>query len=167
MRRRFPALAAVLLFSATPLSAQLTGLPSSSPPEVDISRWRLSLTGAALGSPAVLTYEDLMELPTVTHREHLVCPGLFGYFADWEGVPLSALLMKGMAAGNYSKITFIALDGYSSSFTREEVESSLLFLALKVHGRTLPPAEGYPVRLVAGDFTGGKWVRWLKEIRVE
>jgi DMSO/TMAO reductase YedYZ molybdopterin-dependent catalytic subunit len=167
MMRRVPALVSVLVFAAAALSAQVTGLPSAPPPRVDVSQWRLVLTGAGLGSPVVLTYGELLELPTVKKREHLVCPGLFAYFADWEGVPLSALLEKGKAGTEYSKVTFAALDGYSVSFTREEVESNLLFLALKVYGKTLPPAEGFPVRLVAEGFSGGKWVRWLKEIRVE
>jgi DMSO/TMAO reductase YedYZ molybdopterin-dependent catalytic subunit len=167
MMRRVPALVSVLIFAAAALSAQVTGLPSAPPPRVDVSQWRLVLTGAGLGSPAVLTYGELLELPTVKKREHLVCPGLFAYFADWEGVPLSALLEKGKAGTEYSKVTFAALDGYSVSFTREEVESNLLFLALKVYGKPLPPAEGFPVRLVAEGFSGGKWVRWLKEIRVE
>jgi DMSO/TMAO reductase YedYZ molybdopterin-dependent catalytic subunit len=167
MTRRIPALVAVLLFAAAALSAQVTGLPTAVPPKVDVSQWRLALAGAGLGNPAALTYEELLELPTVKKREHLVCPGLFAYFADWEGVPLSAILEKGKARAEYSKVTVTALDGYSVSFTREEVESNLLFLALKVYGKTLPPAEGFPVRLVAEGFSGGKWVRWLKEVRVE
>jgi DMSO/TMAO reductase YedYZ molybdopterin-dependent catalytic subunit len=167
MMRRAPALVAIFVFASAALSAQGKGNPSAVPPQVDVSQWRLALTGAGLGSPAALTYGELLELPTVKKREHLVCPGLFAYFADWEGVPLTSLLEKGKAGGEYSKVTFTALDGYSVSFTREEVESNLLFLALKVYEKTLPPAEGFPVRLVAEGFSGGKWVRWIKEIRVE
>lgn len=167
MTRRVPALVAILVFAAAALSAQVAGIPSATPPQVDMSQWRLALTGTGLDNPVVLTYGELLELPTVKKREHLVCPGLFAYFADWEGVPLTSLLEKAKAGGEYSKVTVTALDGYSVSFTREEVESNLLFLALKVYGKTLPPAEGFPVRLVAEGFSGGKWVRWIKEIRVE
>jgi DMSO/TMAO reductase YedYZ molybdopterin-dependent catalytic subunit len=166
IRRLFRAFA-IFILAAAALSAQAKGSPSAAPPKVDMSTWRLQLVGTGFASPGTLSYEQLLEFPTIEKREYLVCPGLFAYSADWEGVPLSSLLEKGKVESKYSKITFTALDGYSVSFTRDEVESNTLFLALKVYGKTLPPAEGYPVRLVAGGFSGGKWIRWLKEIRVE
>jgi DMSO/TMAO reductase YedYZ molybdopterin-dependent catalytic subunit len=132
-----------------------------------VSAWRLLLTGSGLSNPVELTYEELLAFPTTKGRAQLVCPGLFGYFAEWEGVPLSALLILGKAANGYAKVTFSAVDGYAVSFTREEVEGNRLFLATRVYGKTLPPFEGFPLRLVADGFSGGKWVRWLKEIRVE
>jgi DMSO/TMAO reductase YedYZ molybdopterin-dependent catalytic subunit len=165
--RRACALSVLLLLASPALFPQGKGNPSAPAPKVDISAWRLSLTGAALASPGPLRYEELLALPAVARREYLVCPGLFAHSADYEGVPLAAILERGKASAAYAKVTFIALDGYSVVFTREEVESNNLFLALRFYGKTLPPAEGYPVRLVAGGFSGGKWVRWLSEIRVE
>jgi DMSO/TMAO reductase YedYZ molybdopterin-dependent catalytic subunit len=167
MTRRTCVALTVLLLAPACLFPQAKGNPSAPAPNVDISTWRLRLVGPALASPIALSYEELRRLPAVAKREYLVCPGLFAHSADYEGVPLSAVLERGKAAVTYTKITFTALDGYSVAFTREEVESSNLFLALKFYGKTLPPAEGYPVRLVAGGFSGGRWVRWLSEIRVE
>jgi DMSO/TMAO reductase YedYZ molybdopterin-dependent catalytic subunit len=146
--------------------AQERGNPFAGPPSVDISSWRLELTDG-FANPRSLTYEELLAHPTVKKREQLVCPGLFAYYADWEGIPLDILLHEGEVAPDYSKVDFTALDGYTVSFTRSEIEASSLFLAVRVYDRTLPAAEGFPVRLVAGGFSGGKWVRWLKEIRVK
>ena len=167
MTRRACAALALLILAAAALFPQAKGNPSAPAPKVDIATWRLQLQGPALARPVALSYEELLGLPAVTRREYLVCPGLFAHSADYEGVPLATILERGKVKGTYVKITFTALDGYSVSFTRNEVESNNLFLALKFYGKTLPPAEGYPVRLVAGGFSGGKWVRWLKEIRVE
>lgn len=167
MIRRAGAALAILILSAACLFPQAKGNPSAPAPKVDISTWRLRLLGPALASPVALSYEELLGLPSVARREYLVCPGLFAHSADYEGVPLSAILARGKTAATYAKVTVTALDGYSVTFTREEVESNYLFLALRFYGKTLPPAEGYPVRLVAAGFSGGKWVRWLSEIRVE
>ena len=56
-------------------------------------------------------------------------------------------------------MTFVAIDGYRSVFTREEVDSHSLYLAFKVNGVTLPLVDGLPVRLVAGKLVGGRWVK--------
>jgi DMSO/TMAO reductase YedYZ molybdopterin-dependent catalytic subunit len=135
--------------------------------EIDVAQWRLSMTGGKLENPYSFTYEQLQQFPTVIKSERLECPGLFAYTAEWEGVPVSYLLRQADANIDYQEITFIALDGYTFAFTREEAESHLLFIALKVNGKPLPQAEGFPVRLVAPGFSGGRWVRWLSEIRVE
>jgi DMSO/TMAO reductase YedYZ molybdopterin-dependent catalytic subunit len=167
MVRRLLATLALLGLASAMLFAQAKGNPNAPPPKVDMARWRLQLAGAALQGPGEVTYEDLQGFPAFKKRVYLVCPGLFGYSADWEGVPLALLLERGRARSTWSKVTFTALDGYSVSLTREEAESSTLFIALKVYGKPLSPADGFPCRLVADGFTGGKWVRWLKEIRVE
>ena len=136
-------IAALLVLAANAI-AQGTGslVPASGPPQVDLMKWRLSLTGEGLGHPATVTYEELLQLHTATKREPLECPGLFAYSVECEGVPLSILLEKGEVRDEYSKITFVALDRYTIFFTREEVGSHLLFLALKVNGKPLPPADG-------------------------
>ena len=39
--------------------------------------------------------------------------------------------------------------------------------ALNVDGVTLPKEHGYPVRLVAEDISGGKWVKRIDSIEVK
>ncbi len=70
-------------------------------------------------------------------RVLLICPAVFADHAEWEGVPL-----------------------------KEEVESHLPYLALKVNVQPLPLQHGYPVRLVAEGLYGGHWVKWLAAIEV-
>jgi sulfoxide reductase catalytic subunit YedY len=84
-----------------------------------------------------------------------------------EGVPVSALLEKAKARSNYVDVAFSSWDGYTERVKREEVESHLLFLALRVNGETLPAVHGFPVRLVAEDIYGSRWVKWVSEMRVD
>lgn len=133
----------------------------------DISQWRLQVKGAALEAPLELSYADLLAMPMVTKKVLLVCPGFFADFVEWEGVPLPALLEKTGARPTWSRVVFTSWDGYPGRFEREEADSHLLFLALKVNGETLPVEHGFPVRLVAEHLYGGRWVKWITSVTVE
>jgi DMSO/TMAO reductase YedYZ molybdopterin-dependent catalytic subunit len=137
------------------------------PQKVDINTWQLEVKGQGLKNTRSLSYQDLLRMDMVSKRVILICPGFFVDYAEWEGVPLSSILEAEGVNADYRTITFRALDGYSSSFSRDEVEDNLLFLALKVNGETLPEEHGFPVRLVAEDVLGGRWVKWLKSIEVK
>jgi DMSO/TMAO reductase YedYZ molybdopterin-dependent catalytic subunit len=143
---------------------QATGTPQEIS---DISAWRLALTGKGLEHAMSLSYADLASLPTVKKKVLLICPGVFEGYLEWEGVPLSVLLEKASARPDFHLVSFKSYDGYTQRFSREETTKHLLFLALKVNGEILPPTHGYPVRLVAEDFYGGRWAKWINEISVE
>ena len=117
--------------------------------------------------PIALGYEDLLQMKMIKKDVILICPGFFVDYAEWEGILLSSILEKAGVTGGYNKITFHALDGYSRSYDREEVENNLLFLSLKVNGETLPKEHGFPVRLVAENIYGGRWVKWIKTIEIK
>ena len=140
---------------------------TGSPQKVDINTWQLEVSGPMVKNPRSLSYQDLLQMQMVRKKVILICPGFFVDYAEWEGVPLSTILEAVGVKGNYQKITFRGLDGYSSSFSRDEAEHNLLFLALKVNGKTIPEEHGFPVRLVAEDILGGRWVKWLKSIEVK
>lgn len=128
-------------------------------PEVDINTWRLEVKGTQVKNPISFSYEELSQMEMVKKKVILICPGFFVDYAEWEGVPLSAILEKARVEADYGSIVFYGLDGYSSEFSREETPNNLLFLALKVNGETLPGEHGFPVRLVAADILGGRWVK--------
>jgi DMSO/TMAO reductase YedYZ molybdopterin-dependent catalytic subunit len=136
------------------------------PQDVDIATWRLTITGEKVGNPLSLTYDQLTGMQTVKGNPVLVCPGFFRDIADWEGVPVPALLDMAQVSDDYRKIDFVSVDGYRSSLTKKEIEDHLVFLAFRVNGVTLPREHGFPIRLVAEDVTGGKWVKWITELEV-
>jgi DMSO/TMAO reductase YedYZ molybdopterin-dependent catalytic subunit len=140
---------------------------TGSPQDVDIGTWRLTVSGKKVRNALSLSYEDLESMKQVKKPVILICPGVFVDYAEWEGVPLRDILDAAKVRDGFTRVTFRSLDGYRSSFTKEQVENNLLFLALKVNGEVLPKAHGFPVRLVAEDILGGSWVKWVKSIEVE
>lgn len=140
---------------------------TGSPQDVNISTWRLEVNGEKTRNPLSLSYEDLKNMSMVKKDVTLVCPGFFTDQALWEGVLLSDILKQAKVQDDYDKVVFHSLDGYRNSLSRKDIENHFVFLALKVNGVTLPKEHGYPVRLVAEDITGGRWVKWIDTIEVQ
>ena len=134
--------------------------------DVQIADWKLAVHGAPVSAPLSLTYDELGRMPMVTRRAILICPGFFYDYLEWQGVPLAALLEKA-GVTSYKRVSFTSVDGYTASFTKEEVDAHLIMVAIKGNGVPLPRAQGYPARVVAEDLFGGRWVKYLKEIFVQ
>lgn len=145
----------------------VTGTP---PEEVNLDTWRLEVRGAKVKNPLSLSYEELLRMPMVKKRVLLICPGFFADYAEWEGVPLEVIFKEAGVEEEYRRVRFVGLDRYEALFTAEELggeKIGLLFLAVRVNGETLPLEHGFPVRLVAEDFYGGRWVKWIREIVID
>jgi sulfoxide reductase catalytic subunit YedY len=136
-------------------------------PEVKLNRWRLKITGKKAGKTLRLSYRDLSAMEQETRNVGLICPGAFTDRADWGGVPLSTILEIAGIQADYEKVGVVGLDGFEASFTSEEVDNHWIILALNVNGVTLPPEHGFPVRIVAEDILGGKWVKWIDYIQID
>ena len=134
--------------------------------DVDPAAWRLSLTGSAAQKPTSLSYDDLAIMPRVSRVSLLICPGFFEDVAEWGGVPVVDLLALAGASPSWKEIVVTSVDGYPARFSREEVETHVLFVALTVNGQVLPGEHGYPARLVAEGILGGRWVKWVSSIEV-
>ena len=144
----------------------MKGVIKSIAPEVDIVEYRLIVDGL-VDTPLTLTYEEVMEYPTVTEVVRLFCPDWFIDYAEWTGVPVSTLLAESSVKPEASQVVFHALDGYRATLLIEEVQGDGVFLAHTVNGEILPAAHGYPLRLVVRDSDGNKWVKWLERIEVK
>jgi len=134
-------------------------------PEVDIADYHLTVDGL-VKSPFSLTYDAIMEYPTVSEVVLLICPDYFADNAEWTGVPLTTLLSKADIKDPASQVVFYALDGYKRVFSVEEVQRDGVFLAHTVNGQILPKEHGYPLRLVVKGRYGGEWVKWVEHIEV-
>ena len=152
--------------SALPLTSVESLHSTGTPQSVDLSSWRLTVSGKGIITPLSLTYDELSKVPMMKKRVLLICPGFFYDYLEWEGVPLQALLEKA-GVGDYSRVVFTSIDGYKADFKKEEVQSGLLIVALKGNGVPLPPAHGFPARIVAEGVYGGRWVKYLTAITVE
>ena len=138
---------------------------TGSTPEVDITKYRLTVDGL-VENPLILTYEALMAYPTVTETVLLICPGFFADNAEWTGVPVTTFLTEASVKPEATKVAFHALDKYTQTLPLEVVQHEGVFLAHTVNGQILPPAHGYPLRLVVRGRYGYEWVKWVERIEV-
>jgi sulfoxide reductase catalytic subunit YedY len=139
---------------------------TGSPIDVDVHAWRFQVKGPALKKPLSLTYDELAAMPRVSRVSLLICPGFFEDVAEWGGVPIAGLLALADASPSWKEIEVTSVDGYPVRFTREEVNTHVVFVALTVNGQVLPKEHGFPARLVAEGIFGGRWVKWITSIEV-
>jgi len=136
---------------------------------IAVEQWRLAIDGA-VDRPLSLTYADLTSRPSLEREVLLICPGFFAYKGRWKGVSMTGLLAE---AGQRPDAVRIAISGpegvrgRSESFDLEEVRSDKIFLAYQVNGQPLPQKHGFPVRLVAEDHYGSRWVKYVDQITVQ
>jgi DMSO/TMAO reductase YedYZ molybdopterin-dependent catalytic subunit len=136
------------------------------PPEINVRRWRLLVTRND-EVVASFSYRQLLKMDSVQKKVLLICPAFFADYAEWKGVPLQTVLKEAGIGDDYSEIVFHAEDGYQSIFPKSDVDENFLFLAYSVNGRELPPEHGFPLRLVAENVLGGRWIKWISRIEVK
>jgi DMSO/TMAO reductase YedYZ molybdopterin-dependent catalytic subunit len=164
-----------LLINSDPAKVDNSKLPitpvdqlhtTGSAPEIDISKYRLIVDGL-VSTPLSLTYEDIMQYPTVTEVVLLICPGVFVDNAQWTGVPVTTILAEAGVKQEAKEVTFYAADQYQITFSLTEVERDGVFLSHTVDGQILPKEHGYPLRLVVKGEYGSNWVKWVDHIEIK
>jgi DMSO/TMAO reductase YedYZ molybdopterin-dependent catalytic subunit len=155
----------------TPTSEHYTVTQNVVDPTMNISVWRLEVTGlvAQIGT---YTYEELKNLPSISRAVTLECiaNGIGGHListAIWQGVALRLLLEKhGGALPGARYIAFYSVDGYSISLPINEVLAVDPILAWSMNGSELPIRHGYPLRaLIPGRF-GEENPKWLTRVEL-
>lgn len=141
----------------------LTGRP---PKEVDISKFRLTVSGMVKNT-LDLSYDEMQAFPPLTRVVLLICHGSHVDNARWTGVPVSFLLDKAEVLVGASEVTFIAMDRYSRTLPMETARRDGSFVAHTVNGVPIPLKHGYPLRLVVQGIYGENWVKWLRQIDVK
>ncbi|MFW9990178.1 MAG: molybdopterin-dependent oxidoreductase [Candidatus Odinarchaeota archaeon] len=61
---------------------------------------------------------------------------------------------------------FYAADDYNSSLTIEEATENDVLLAYEMNSEVLPPEHRFPIRVVAPNQLGYKWVKWVVRIEI-
>jgi DMSO/TMAO reductase YedYZ molybdopterin-dependent catalytic subunit len=133
---------------------------------VDMDHWRLAI-GGAVAQPATFSLDQIKALPAIERDVLLICPGAFAYYARWQGTSLNALLQQ---AGISPKATHVEVTGPSGQFYKQErfaldlVRTEKVFLAYAVNGVPLPEKHGFPLRAVAQDQVGSRWIKFVDKI---
>ena len=134
--------------------------------QIDLASYRLQVTGR-VDHPLSLTYDELRCMPRIQGHYTLICPGFFTDQADWAGASLAHVMRLAGIQEGAKRVTLVSADGYSTPLTVDEALAGENFLAYEQNDQPLPILHGFPVRVVLPSQAGGKWVKWLVEIKVE
>ena len=142
-------------------------------PAVDTVGWTLRIHGM-VDRETVLTWEELIGLPmfeqyvTISCVSNEVGGNLVGN-AKWTGVRLRDVLeLAGVQAGA-TQLVGRAVDGWTAGMPTAWVTdpSREPMIALKMNDVALPPAHGYPARLIVPGLYGYvSATKWLKELEL-
>jgi DMSO/TMAO reductase YedYZ molybdopterin-dependent catalytic subunit len=145
-------------------------------PEVDVTTWRLSISGM-VDRPVSFSFDDLLAMDLVEEPVTMACVsndvgGSLVGNAMWRGVPLTRLLdLAGVQPGATQIIARSADDFTVGLPTEKATDGRTALLAIAMNGEPLPIRHGYPARLVVAGLYGyvsaTKWVTALELTRLE
>ena len=155
-----------------------TAAPRALPPA---DRWTLR-AGGLVRAPVDLTPASLESVGSASGRYLIECSGnsdrsTYGLMstADWEGVPLGAVLDRVQASSASYRVLVSGVDdeasrpvtsvpGASWIFPRGDLERAML--ATRMNGAALPRDHGAPVRLIVPGWYGCACIKWVDRIEL-
>lgn len=137
------------------------------PEAVDVSAWRLMVTGA-VAQPQTWTYETLRQLPQVTALHDIHCVTRWSRLGcRWHGVAFAtvAALVQPLPEARFVQFVAYSPRQHDASLPLHVCLQEDVLLAWAMDGQPLDVAHGYPLRGVAPSRYFYKSVKWLHEIR--
>ncbi|NVM17429.1 MAG: molybdopterin-dependent oxidoreductase [Candidatus Lokiarchaeota archaeon] len=133
-------------------------------PNININTWSLTIDGH-VNNNLIFTYSNFTSQPSQEVLATIQCVEGPSGTALWKGIRLRALLDLAEVKTGAVDVVFYAADDYSSSLTIEEASVDEVLLAYEMNHELLPIEQGFPVRVIAPNHQGYKWVKWV--VRVE
>ena len=136
---------------------------------VALDTWRLEVTGH-VKKPLSLNYSQIIGLPSIERKVLLICPGFFANHGTWKGISIEELLRRAEVKGGVTHVTIRGPNGPHEKVVRypiEDVLSDKVFLTHGVNGEDLPQRHGFPLRVVAEDYYGYDWVKYVYKVTAE
>ncbi|MDQ3469988.1 MAG: molybdopterin-dependent oxidoreductase [Actinomycetota bacterium] len=141
-------------------------------PQVDVSSWRLAVTGM-VDQPYEISYDELVAMSTVEDVVTLQCVsnevgGTLVGNAVWQGVPLSTILGRAGVRPGATQIIGRSVDDFTAGFpTAVGLDGRTALIAVGMNGVPLPVEHGFPARLiVAGLYGYVSATKWLRQIEL-
>ena len=132
---------------------------------IDSKTYRLKVTGK-VGRLLSLSYDEILNHPSLTETVLLICPGFFANNGRWTGVNLKSLLQEAQIKKEAQYIDIVGASEKRVRIPLKDLDLKKIFLAYRVNGETLPQKHGFPLRLVYEDAYGSDWVKYVDEIVV-
>ncbi len=134
-------------------------------PQINANTWTLKVEGH-VDLPLIFKYTNFTAQENTTVVAKLQCAdGPFGT-AEWKGLRLNDILTLARVHTDAVDVVFYGADGYTSSLAFPADNGSDVLLAHTMNGVPLPANQGFPVRVVAPNQLGYKWVKWVTRIEV-
>ncbi|MCG9746638.1 protein-methionine-sulfoxide reductase catalytic subunit MsrP [Shewanella sp. Isolate8] len=150
-----------------------------------VDPWTLRVEGM-VDKPLTLDLDDLTKLLPLEERIYrLRCVEAWSMVIPWVGFPLKALLAKAGVKAGATHVAFETLFDpdqmpgqksrlmgggihypYVEGLRLDEATNELAFMAVGLYGKTLPPQNGAPIRLVVPWKYGFKSIKSVVRIRV-
>jgi len=133
---------------------------------VDLKSWRLIIDGNVI-VPTRLPYSGIRELPAIERNVLMICPGIFVNHGRWRGISLMTALNLAQMKADTTHISVYGPQGPYEKVERfpiSDIRSDKVFLAYQVNGEKLPQKHGFPLRIVAEDYYGDEWVKYVYKI---
>ncbi|MEP7059129.1 MAG: molybdopterin-dependent oxidoreductase [Actinomycetota bacterium] len=130
-------------------------------PKFDGTDWPLELSGS-VEQPVTLTYQQLLELPTVRIDADMHCvTGWTTLDNVWEGVSFKTLreLCKPTAEARW--VIAHSAHGYTSDLSLQAMDEDDVLVAWRNGGEDLSDDHGWPLRLVVPKRYAWKSAKWL------
>jgi sulfoxide reductase catalytic subunit YedY len=134
--------------------------------EVDLKSWRLLIDGNVT-VPTRLPYSAIRALPAIERNVLMICPGIFVNHGRWKGISLMTALNLAQMKADTTHISVYGPQGPYEKVERfpiADIGSDKVFLAYQVNGERLPQKHGFPLRIVAEDYYGDEWVKYVYKI---
>jgi DMSO/TMAO reductase YedYZ molybdopterin-dependent catalytic subunit len=139
-------------------------------PTIALDSYQLAITGLAQ-TPYTLTWADIRALPAVEQMQTLECIGnpvgghLIGNIL-WKGVSLRAVLEQAAPKTEARYLVMSAADEYFTAVPLDLALDERSLLAFEANGESLPPAHGFPLRVLLPGVYGQKQPKWVTALRL-
>ena len=140
-------------------------LDAAGPPTIDISHWKLKVTGL-VENPFEVSWEAFNTLPRIRVFSDFHCVTRWSRLGNlWEGVSFRELAQR---AGVKATAQFVLAHGYDNAFTTNlpladaMVEDALV--ATHHDGEPISPEHGGPARLIVPQLYAWKSAKWLSAL---
>ncbi|ABE55625.1 Twin-arginine translocation pathway signal [Shewanella denitrificans OS217] len=159
--------------------------PFENAQQFKVEPWTLTLDGL-VDKPMTLDFDDLTQLFPLEERTYrLRCVEAWSMVIPWVGFSLAYLLAKVGVKGSATHVAFETLYDpkqmpgqknrlmgggihypYVEGLTLAEAMNPLSLIAVGLYGKTLPPQNGAPIRLVVPWKYGFKSIKSISRIRL-
>ncbi|MGS0680047.1 protein-methionine-sulfoxide reductase catalytic subunit MsrP [Shewanella sp. 125m-7] len=159
--------------------------PQENAQSLKIEPWKLVIDGE-VDKPMTLDYDDLLKLFPLEERAYnFRCVEAWSMVIPWVGFSLANLLKKVGVNSNAKYVAFETLYDpeqmpgqrsryaggginypYVEGLTLAEAMNDLTFMSVGLYGKTLPPQNGAPIRLVVPWKYGFKSIKSIVRIRL-